>query len=123
VPDRKKILLVDDSRTALVAEAALLSHTYEISTAEDGQEGLRKALDDRPDLILLDVLMPRMDGLTALRALRAHAQTEATPVILVSTLGELESLEAGYASGCSDYVTKPFDVTELLEKVRSCLGE
>ena len=121
--DRKKILLVDDSRTALVAEAALLSHRYELCTAEDGQEGLKKALDVRPDLILLDVMMPRMDGLTALRELRAHAETEATPVILVSTRGELESLEAGYVSGWNDYVTKPFDATELLEKVRSCLGE
>jgi DNA-binding response OmpR family regulator len=68
-------------------------------------------------VLLMDVVMPKMDGLAACRALRELPSTRATPVILVITRGEPFNVEAGYSSGCSDYVTKPVDGAELLEKV------
>ncbi|HSN16349.1 MAG TPA: response regulator [Anaeromyxobacteraceae bacterium] len=122
--DRKKILLVDDSSTVLLMEKMILSKSeYDVVTARDGVEGVDKARSERPDLILMDVVMPRMDGFEAVRKLREDDSTRAIPVIMVTTRGELQSVETGYASGCSDYVTKPINGLELLTKVRSCLGQ
>jgi CheY-like chemotaxis protein len=122
--DRKKILLVDDSSTVLLMEKMILSKSeYDVVTARDGLEGVEKARHERPDLILMDVVMPRMDGFEAVRKLREDDSTRSIPVIMVTTRGELQSVETGYASGCSDYVTKPINGLELLTKVRSCLGQ
>jgi len=122
--DRKKILLVDDSSTVLLMEKMILSKSeYDVVTARDGLEGVDKARSERPDLILMDVVMPRMDGFEAVRKLREDDSTRSIPVIMVTTRGELQSVETGYASGCSDYVTKPINGLELLTKVRSCLGQ
>ena len=121
---RKNILLVDDSNTALMIEQMLLSSTpYRIQTARDGQEAVAKATAEPPDLILMDVVMPNMTGLEACRALRAQPSTRAIPIILVTTRGESTSVEAGYESGCNDYVTKPINRLELLSKLRDQLGE
>lgn len=119
---RRKILTVDDSTTVLLMERTLLSRSYEVISARDGQEGVEKALAERPDLILMDVMMPRMSGIDAVRKLRSTPETKHIPIIMVSTRGELKSIESGYESGCNDYVTKPFSGVELLAKVKSCLG-
>ncbi|HEX8824648.1 MAG TPA: response regulator [Archangium sp.] len=121
---RKKILLVDDSHTVLLLHRMMLSHCgYELLTARDGQEALEKASTERPDLIFLDVLMPRMDGFQACRALRSRSETKDVPIILVTTRGEPHYVRQGFESGCTDYITKPFDGEELLAKVRSHLEE
>ena len=121
---RKKILLVDDSSTVLLMERMILSkNQYDVVTAKDGVEGIEKAVAERPDLILMDVVMPRMDGFEACRKLREQDDTKAIPVIMVTTRGELASVETGYAAGCNEYVTKPINGLELLAKVRSCLGQ
>ncbi len=121
--ERKKILLVDDSSLVLRVEQLILSKgPYELIVARDGQEGLERALADPPDLILMDLVMPRMDGFEAVRRLRAHEATKTIPVIMVTTLGEADSMEAGFEAGCSDYVTKPIEATLLLAKVRDHLG-
>jgi DNA-binding response OmpR family regulator len=122
--DRKKILLVDDSSTVLLMERMILSkNDYDVVTARDGLEGVEKARAEHPDLILMDVVMPRMDGFEAVRQLRKEDATREIPVIMVTTRGELSSVENGYASGCTEYVTKPINGLELLAKVRSCLGQ
>lgn len=121
---RKKILLVDDSSTVLLLHRMMLSHCgYELLTARDGQEALDKASTERPDLIFLDVIMPRMDGFQTCRALRARTETKNVPIILVTTRGEPHYVRQGFESGCTDYITKPFDGEELLAKVRSHLEE
>lgn len=119
---RKKILLVDDSATVLMMEKMLLGRQpYDLVVARDGSEGVAKAQGEHPDLILLDVVMPRMDGFEALRRIRADDGLRDVPVILVTTRGEPVNVEQGYAAGCSDYITKPIDGVELLTKVRSFL--
>lgn len=120
---RKKVLLVDDSKTVLLMERALLSRSYEVITATDGLEGVNKALAERPDLILMDVVMPQMGGIDAVRRLRERPETSHIPVIIVSTRGEMQTVESSYESGCNDYVTKPINGVELLAKVKSCLGD
>jgi CheY-like chemotaxis protein len=118
----KKILLVDDSRTSLFMESMILKrHHYAVVTAGDGEEALAKAHSERPDLIVMDVVMPRKTGVEACRALKSDPATRDIPVILVTTRGEGENVELGYEAGCNHYVTKPVDGTELLAKVRDCL--
>jgi CheY-like chemotaxis protein len=121
---RKKILLVDDSKTALLMEQMILKNgPYQLVLAADGAEGVAKAVSERPDLILMDVVMPHMTGLDALQELRRREATKEIPVIMVTTRGEGENVEAGFASGCNDYLTKPIDSVALLAKVRDYLGE
>lgn len=121
---KKKILLVDDSSTALMIERMMLDKSaYEVVTARDGREGVEKARAERPDLILMDVVMPNMTGLEACKALRENDTTKDIPIILVTTRGERETIEQGFACGCSDYVTKPINGVELLNKLRDQLGD
>lgn len=121
---RKKILLVDDSNTILMMEKFILrNHSYEIVTASDGEEGVRKALEHHPDLVLLDVIMPKMGGFEACRRLREEEATRTTPIIMVTTRGEATNVETGWTAGCSDYITKPINSIELLAKVRNFLGD
>ena len=121
---RKKILLVDDSSTILMIEKMILGKAaYDIVTARDGQEAVEKAVAERPDLVLMDVVMPRMTGFEACQALRSNGATRDIPIIMVTTRGEADSVEAGFESGCNDYVTKPIDSVELLAKLKNFLGE
>ena len=120
---RKKVLLVDDSRTSVFMEEMILKKgPYDIVVAADGQEGVEKALAERPDLILMDMVMPRMTGLEAVRELRGRVETKDIPIIMVTTRGEGDNVEKGFESGVNDYVTKPIDGLLLLAKVRDYLG-
>jgi DNA-binding response OmpR family regulator len=116
---KKKILVVDDSKTALFMVTTILKKApYDLVTAHDGQQAVEVAMAERPDLILMDVIMPRMTGFEACRELRQHDATRTIPVILVTTRGEERNVETGFESGCNDYVTKPVNAQELLAKVR-----
>lgn len=120
----RKILLVDDSETILQMEQMILANeSYELLVARDGAEGVARALECNPDLILLDVVMPRMGGFEALRELRSNQRTSKVPVVMVTTKAEADSIETGYTSGCSDYIVKPIDSMELLAKVRDLIGD
>ncbi len=119
-----KILLVDDSDTALlVGETVFREHTpYEVLTARNGEEAVQKAVAERPDLILMDVVMPKMDGFTACREIRKHKGLKRMPIVMVTSRGEAANVETGYQSGCDAYLTKPIKATELLELVHMLLG-
>ncbi len=120
---RKTILLVDDSSTILMMEKFILRNDpYDVVTASDGEEAVRKAIAIKPDLILLDVVMPRMGGFEACKLIRENDATKNIPIVMVTTRGEAGNVENGWASGCTDYVTKPINATELLAKVRSLTG-
>ncbi len=120
---KKKILVVDASRTALFMVTTILrKERYELVTACDGEQALEMAASERPDLILMDVIMPRKTGFEACRELKRREDTKGIPVILVTTRGEGENVEAGFQSGCNDYVTKPINALELITKVRDHMG-
>lgn len=121
---KKKILLVDDSGTALMMVRMILTRgNYDLVTAIDGEQAIERALQERPDLILLDVVMPKKGGFEVCQELRGHGSTRDVPIIMVTTRGEEGNVELGFASGCNDYVTKPINGLELLSKVRNFLGE
>jgi DNA-binding response OmpR family regulator len=120
---KKRILIVDDSPTALMWQQLLLKlEQYDTLTARDGEEGVSIARRERPDLILLDVSMPRMNGLEACRALRAAPETRDIPILMVTTHSEMENVLAGFEAGCNEYLTKPLEQAEYLIKVRSYLN-
>jgi DNA-binding response OmpR family regulator len=121
---KKKILIVDDSRTALMMTSMLLDkQQFTVLTASSGEEGVAKALAERPDLILLDVIMPEVDGFAVCRRLRQEESVRGVPIIMVTTRGEESNLEAGYSAGCNDYMTKPVDSVELAAKIANYLGD
>lgn len=121
----KKILLVDDSRTTLLMERMMLEKRtkYQCITAMNGQEAIEKAQAENPDLVLMDVVMPQMNGFEACKKLREIEKTREIPVILVTTRGEESYMEAGFQSGCNDYVTKPINGPDLLKLLQSYLSE
>jgi two-component system alkaline phosphatase synthesis response regulator PhoP len=120
---RKKILLVDDARTVLMMERLILDQPeFELQSAADGEQALERAQLERPDLILLDVVLPGLSGIEVCERLRADPATKSTPIVMVSTRGETQWIERARAAGCSDYVTKPLDARRLLEVVRRLLG-
>ncbi len=119
---RKTILLVDDSNTILMMEKFILAKGgYDLITAMNGEEAVVKAQSARPDLILMDVIMPKMSGFEACHRLREIEETKRTPIIMVTTRGEAANVEAGWSNGCTDYVTKPINAVELLAKVQNLL--
>ena len=121
---RKKILLVDDSNTILMMERMILTKgPYDLVTASDGEEAVEKALSERPDLILMDVVMPKMNGFDACRKIRGEESIGPTPLIMVTTRGVVQNVETGFESGCNDYVTKPINGAELMAKLKTYLGE
>lgn len=121
----KKILLVDDSCTARLVNRMIFSQksNYELISAVDGKEAVERARQEKPDLILMDIMMPRMTGLEACRAIKHDKETAGIPVILLTTRGEESYVQEGYASGCSDYLTKPVNDAELLDLLKAYLGE
>jgi len=119
---KKKVLLVDDSNTVLLMEKMILAKgPFEIIVAHDGVEGVEKAKSEQPDVILLDVMMPRLDGLSACAALRSDPATAHIPIVMVTTRSEEANIETAFRNGCTDYVTKPINAVELLAKLNDIL--
>lgn len=119
---RKKVLLVDDSNTVLLMEKMILAKgPYDIVTAHDGAEAIIKAHSEQPDVILLDLVMPKVDGLSACAAIHGHPQTAHIPIVMVTTRSEVENVEKAFRNGCVDYVTKPINGLELLTKLQNIL--
>ena len=118
-----KILIVDDSSTTLLMEEMLLKKytNFDVVQARNGQEAVEMALIEQPDLILMDVIMPKMDGFTACREMRKRKELRQTPIVLVTSRGEPQNVEMGFESGCSDYLTKPIESQELLQMVNGYL--
>ncbi len=119
----QKILLVDDSSTTLLMEEMLFrQHTnYELVLARNGEEAVQTAIAETPSLVLMDVIMPKMDGFAACREMRKHASLKRVPIIMVTSRGESCNVEEGFESGCNDYVTKPINGAELVEIVNGYL--
>lgn len=118
---RKKILLIDDSETILLLERQILGPYYDLVTAKDGRAGISAALSERPDLIVLDLVMPKANGLEVCERLRAEEATRRTPIVVVTTLTEARMLTAIDRLGWSSFVPKPLNTAALLAAVRRFL--
>lgn len=120
--ERKKILLVDDTDTILLFLKTLLAgQNFDFLTAKNGAEAVEKARRERPDLVLLDVLMPVMDGIEACRVMKGDPELKSIPVIIVTARSEAENVERCLDAGCDDYVFKPVRKLELLDKINRLL--
>ena len=113
----KKILTVDDESLNNEIVQEILGYDYDVKTATTSDEALKIALDFQPDLILLDIMMPGMDGYEVCRRLRANAAFRDTTIIMVSAKETIEDKVKGYEVGASDYISKPFTEESLRESV------
>jgi DNA-binding response OmpR family regulator len=116
----ERILVIEDEAAMRTALADLLtSEGYRALTAADGERGLERALDEKPDLILLDIMMPKLDGFALCAELRRLAN--AVPVLMLTAKGDVEDRVTGLDAGADDYLVKPFSTEELLARVRALL--
>ena len=117
-----QILIVDDNPTNLdIFETRLATHGYDVITARDGEEGLAVAKERQPDLILLDIMMPKMDGIEVCRRLKDDPSLPFMPIILVTAKAEAKDVVAGLEAGGDEYLTKPVDHSALVARVKSML--
>src|SRR5215472_5995580 len=116
----ERILIVEDElpmRTAL--QDVLAAEGYRVLTAADGQSGLQRAIDEKPDLVLLDIMMPKLDGYAVCAELRRLSNP--VPILMLTAKGQVEDRVTGLDAGADDYLVKPFSTEELLARVRALL--
>ena len=119
----KKVLIIEDDKflRELIAKK-LAKDGYEVSEAVDGEEGVKKTKETKPDLILLDLILPEMDGFEVLSKIKGDPAFSSTPVIILSNLGQKEDVEKGLKMGATDYLIKAhFTPGEIVEKIRSII--
>lgn len=121
----KKILVVDDEIHIVQIVKFNLEKRggYEVLTAKNGEEGLEMAKSEKPDLILSDVMMPKMSGFQFCEALKKDSEIKSIPFIILTAKGQENDIKTGEELGVDDYITKPFSPKALLEKVAEILGE
>jgi len=120
---KMRILVVDDDPTIIQIYKIALSASYDLSVAYNGKEALEMAISDPPALIVMDIMMPVMDGLEALEKLKESAATAKVPVILLTAQVQPKDVIAGYNTGADYYITKPFTNKELLNGIKMFLSE
>jgi len=119
-----KILVVDDEVYIVhILDFSLGMEGYEVITALDGEQGLEKAREEQPDLIVLDIMMPKLDGYETCRMLKSDERTRNIPVILLSAKGRNIDQKVGFEVGADDYIVKPFSPRKLVERINSILGQ
>ncbi len=122
-PKRKRVLIVEDTETVLaLIRRWVLSEGYEVDTATDGRSALEQAAAVPPDLILLDVMMPNMNGYAVCRQLRENENTRKTPIIIITALPTALDSDEGKLSGANEVIIKPLIKDDVVRRVRSYLG-
>jgi CheY-like chemotaxis protein len=115
---KKKILICDDDPVILrLLQVNLEIEGYAVVSAHNGEEAVDLAVQERPNLIILDIMMPRMDGYQAAQALRSLTETKDIPLVFLSAKAQQADIDEGRTFGVTDYLTKPFDPTELLDVI------
>jgi two-component system, cell cycle response regulator DivK len=121
--DSRRILVVEDNRDNMILITdVLVSLRYDVIQATDGEQGVQKAATERPDLILMDLSLPRMDGWTAARRLKANDDLRHIPIIALTAHAMMGDRERALEAGCDDYVSKPINLPELRKKLTNLLG-
>ena len=119
-----KILVVDDEIYIVhILDFSLGMEGYEVITALDGEQAIEKAHAEKPDLIVLDIMMPKLDGYETCKALKGDSETRDIPVILLSAKGRNVDQKIGFEVGADDYITKPFSPRKLVERINAILGQ
>jgi len=120
----RRILVVDDDPRLLHVVSMYLSiEGYDVDTAPNGEEGLQHLEAQRPDLVILDVMMPGIDGLEACRRIKSNPETRQIPVVLFTALSRTDDVESGRAAGANRFINKPFSLIGLGAVIRSFLSE
>jgi two-component system, OmpR family, alkaline phosphatase synthesis response regulator PhoP len=120
----KRILIVDDDPGIVeVLSVRLTSNGYEVAAAHDGEAALVKIRAEKPDLVILDILMPGIDGITLCGIIKYDPQIKSIPVILVTVKHREIDKQVGRTVKADAYITKPFDIKDVIEKVRNLIGE
>ena len=120
----KRILLADDEEDIkTVVTMFLRSQGYEVVTAYDGLDTLEKVRSEKPDLILLDIMMPVLDGYEVCKRLKEDEQTAHIPILILSAAAHAESVKRGLKAGAQDYIIKPFEPEKLHEKIEQVLAD
>lgn len=117
-----RILVVEDNPDNLLTVQAILRRNYTLLTASDGEAGLQQAFDVHPDLILLDMFLPKLDGFQVVKQLKQYERTKTIPVIALTAHAMKGDREGVIAAGCDDYLSKPLDPEELLACVQKWLA-
>ena len=119
-----RILVVDDEIYIVhILDFSLGMEGYEVLTALDGEQALERLKSDRPDLIVLDIMMPKLDGYEVCRTIKTNPETQHIPVILLSAKGRNVDQKMGFDVGADDYITKPFSPRKLVERINALLGQ
>lgn len=122
--DKKRILVIEDEPDLVqMMKIRLEANGYEVLTAYDGVEGLERALKEHPDLIILDLMLPKMDGYKVLSLLKQDAQLGKVPIALFTARAQEEDIKRGLQAGADAYIRKPFQAEELLGTIRSLLSK
>ena len=120
--DKRKILIVDDERYILhILDFSLGAEGYEVITAGDGEQAVERSRSDKPDLIVMDIMMPKMDGFEACKVIKADPDTRNIPVIMLTAKGREVDKKRGLDAGADEYLTKPFSPAKLIERVQVVL--
>ena len=118
-----RILVVDDEIYIVhILDFSLGMEGYEVITALDGEQALEKLKTEKPDLIVLDIMMPKLDGYEVCKAIKSSPETRHIPVILLSAKGRNVDQKLGFDVGADDYITKPFSPRKLVERINAILG-
>jgi two-component system alkaline phosphatase synthesis response regulator PhoP len=119
-----KILVVDDEIYIVhILDFSLGMEGYEVVTALDGEQALEKVKTEKPDLIVLDIMMPKLDGYEVCKSVKSNSATQNIPVILLSAKGRNVDQKMGFDVGADDYITKPFSPRKLVERINQLLGQ
>ena len=122
--DKKKILVVEDEiQLAEMLKLRLEAHNYQVVIAQDGQEGLDKARQEIPDLIILDLMLPKIDGYKVCGLLKKDARYTKIPIVIFTAKIQEEAVKLGRELGANAYLTKPFEPDVLLAKIKELIGE
>jgi DNA-binding response OmpR family regulator len=116
------LVIEDDASVRTLVEKSLTAKGYRVQTVADGLLGLTALEKGRPDLIIVDIMMPRLDGMTFVKAIKGNEDTRPIPVIFLTAKNDPRSMIQGINVGARYYITKPFQIDELLSKVEKCFG-
>jgi CheY-like chemotaxis protein len=121
VNTKKKALIVDDEPNVRRLLHTILSKNFDVYEAEDGRQAIEMANTQKPDVVLMDMMMPKMDGLTACHMIKNDPATKSIPVIMVTAIGFELNIKLSQQMGASGYITKPFSTEELIDKIAQVL--